>query len=523
MSKPLSHKSRFLKYRDESVIMKSTQYAKWTLPQLMADMTLMSNGRGVVLERDYQEVGPLLVNNLAAKLTSLLFPASRPFYEAELSDAVRERATARGVDETTLVSEFAKLVLKSCKRLFRNASYAQLVQATRQLIVTGNVLVHRDSKDQRCTTYGLQSFSVRRDGRGILLDTVLREQSYIEALPPDVQRALRIASPNKYRRPDDAPPVELFTRIERKIGKTGRVYFEVTQQADELPVGTPGTYPEHLCPWQVVTWNLIAGENYGRGLVEDYAGGFAKLSDGSEAATLYGIEIMKVVHLVAPGTGADIDELAQSESGEYVQGAIGAVQAHEAGDAQKLIAMRAELQETFGNLARAFMWKANTRNAERVTAFELRLDAQEADNVLGGAYSSLSDTWQVPFAHILMHEENPATLAGILDDSIKLDIIAGVPALGRSIDLQNMLAAAQDASVIIPAFTQLSRKVDPDKLFQIVMAFSNVPTDDFLKTNAQLKAEDDATAAETEGRNQLVNAQAGAETAQAISELDQPS
>lgn len=522
MSKPLSHKERYLKYRDESVIMKCMQYAQWTLPQLMVDITLSTEGRGAILERDYQEVGPLLVNNLAAKLTALLFPASRPFYEAELSDVMRKRAKERGVDETTLVAEFAKLVLKSTKRLFKNASYAQLVQATRHLIVAGNVLVHRDSKDQRCTTYGLQSFSVRRDGRGILLDCVLREHSYIEALPPDVQRILRIAHPNKYRRPDDAPPVELYTRIERKVGKTGRVYFEVTQQADDQPVGTPGTYPEHLCPWQVVTWSLIAGEHYGRGLVEDYAGGFAKLSDGSEAATLYGIEIMKVVHLVAPGMGADVDELASSESGQYVQGMQGAVQAHEAGDGLKLQVMRAELQEVFGNLARAFMWKANTRDAERVTAFELKLDAQEADNVLGGVYSSLAETWQVPMAHILMHEESPTTLAGILDESIKLDIIAGVPALGRSLDLQNLLTAAQDAQVIVPILAQLSKRVDPEKLFTLVMAHSNVPTDDFTKSEQQLKAETEAERLEAEGRNQVLNAQASADAASALRDLEQP-
>lgn len=501
--------------------MKCMQYAQWTLPQLMVDMTLQSAGRQAVLERDYQEVGPLLVNNLAAKLTALLFPASRPFYEAELSEQLRSRAKDRGIDETTLVAEFAKLVLKSCKRLFKNASYAQLVQATRHLIVSGNVLVHRDSEGQRCTTYGLQSFACRRDGRGILLDVVLREHSFIEALSPDVQRVLRAAHRNKYRRPDDAPPVELFTRIERKVGKTGRVYYVVTQEADDQPVGTPGQYPEHLCPWQVVTWNLIAGEHYGRGLVEDYAGGFAKLSDGSEAATLYGIEIMKVVHLVAPGTGADIDELAMSESGQYVQGAQGAVQAHEAGDAMKLQAMRAELQEVFGNLARAFMWQAHTRDAERVTAYELKRDAMEADNVLGGTYSSLAETWQVPFAHILMHEENPSTLAGIVDDSIKLDIIAGVPALGRSIDLQNLLTAAQDASVVVPAFGQLSKKVDTEKLFQLIMAYSNVPTDDFMKSEQQQKAEAEAERMETEGRNQLMNAEAGIETAEALQGLDQ--
>jgi hypothetical protein len=121
-----------------------------------------------------------------------------------------------------------------------------------------------------------------------------------------------------------------------------------------------------------------------------------------------------------------------------------------------------------------------------------------------------------------MHEENPTTLAGILDDSIKLEIIAGVPALGRSIDLQNLLSAAQDASVIVPALAQLSKKVDPEKLFALVMAFSNVPTDDFVKSEEQLRAEADAEDAVVQGRNQMVNAEAGAETAAALRDLEQP-
>lgn len=519
MSRPLTHKARFGKYRDEGVIHKCKQYAQWTLPQLMADPQLMGPGHNVVLERDYQEVGPLLVNNLAAKLTALLFPAARPFFEVSASAEVLKRAASRNVDEQRFQSEMSKLVLKACQRLFKNASYAQQVQATRHLVVTGNVCTYRDSQLQRNTTYGLQNFAVRRDGRGILLDNVIREFTFFEALDPTIQKALRIAYPNKYRRLDDAPPVELYTRIERKQGKAGRVYFEVTQEADDIPVGTPGQYPEHLCPWQVITWNLIAGENYGRGLVEDYAGGFAKLSDGSEAAALYAIEMMRVLNLVAPGTGADIDEIATSESGEWVQGVNGSVSAHETGDARKLQAVRAELSEVFGNLARAFMWKANTRDAERVTAYELRLDAQEADNVLGGTYSSLAETWQVPLAHILLHEERPDILKNILTDDIRLDIIAGVPALGRSLELQNLLDAAADLSAIMPVFTQLNPRVNAGRLFELIANLSSIDTEKIYNTEAEQKQLDQAQAIEQQGMTDLAQAEAGAATAGALQAL----
>jgi len=515
----LSHKARFDKYRDDAVISKCLQYAKWTLPQLMVDP--LSGGIGItnVVERDYQEIGPMLVNNLAAKLTALLFPSSRPFFEGEYGEEVAKRAEARGVQTDELRDELSRLTLRACKRLFRNAAYAQLVQATRHLITTGNVLTHRDSGTQRITTYGLQSFAVQRDGSGVAMDVVLREGTYFSALSPEIQKTLRITHPDKYRRADETTAVELYTRIARKLSRRGRNYFVVSQEVDDIAVGTPGQYPEHLCPFQVITWNLIAGENYGRGLVEDYAGGFAKLSDLSEAAALYGIETMRVINLVAPGSGADIDEIATAESGQYVQGSPESVKSFESGSGQKLAVVRDEISDVFGNLARAFMWKANTRDAERVTAYELRLDAQEADNVLGGTYSSLAETWQVPMAHILMHEEKPALLEGILTDNIKLDIIAGVPALGRSIELQNLMNAAQDAAAIVPAFAQLSKRVDQERLFKLIMSLSNVDIKEFEKSKEQMRADAQAALAAQQGASQMMTAESGVNTATGLQNL----
>jgi hypothetical protein len=125
-------------------------------------------------------------------------------------------------------------------------------------------------------------------------------------------------------------------------------------------------------------------------------------------------------------------------------------------------------------------------------------------------------------AHILLHEENPNILSGLLDETVKLDIVAGVPALGRSLDLQNLVSAAQDAAVIVPAFTQLSKGVDAEKLFKLVMAHSNVPIDDFMKSKEQMRQEAEAEAQVQEGQNQMMNAAAGAETAEALQSMNPP-
>lgn len=517
--KDTPHKARFERYRDDSLIAKCERYAHWTLPYLMADPDLNPTGRQIPVERDYQEMGALLTNNLATKLAALLFPVNVPFFEATPSKKLIEDAKQRGIDETTLRSELANLTTAACKRVFHNGGYAQLVSAVRHLIVTGNVLLRRVPEDQTYIAYGLQHYAVRRDGMGRVMDTILRERADFETLPPDVQKELRRVNPGKYRRAKPDCVVELYTRIHRKYGKTGKAYWEVSQQADNIDVGTPGTYPEHLCPYMVLTWNHTVGEHYGRGLVEDYAGGFAKLSDGSEAAMLYGIEILRVLHLVEPGLGADIDEMATAESGEWVQGSNGSVSAYEAGDFQKLQAIRAELQEVVQNLARAFMWRGNTRDAERVTAYEIRQDAQEADNSLGGVYSTLAQVWQVPTAHQLIHEERPELLPGLLTSNVKLNVVTGVPALGRNADIQTLLSATQEAAAIVPALAQLDDRIDSHKVFDLVMSRSNLDIQSLFLDEEALAAKRAAQEQQAQGMQQMLGAEAGIDAAQGLQTL----
>ena len=511
-----SFRTLYNRYRDETVILKATQYAKWTLPQLMVNIMFGSRGQAASVERDFQEIGALLVNNLGSKLCALLFPSSRPFYKIKAGATIKEAAAQNGVTETELAAGLAQLELQSCQQLFLNSSYEQLVMAVKHLIVTGNVLLFRDSATQKTHTYGLQSFGLRRDGRGNMMDCILREYTDFEALAPNIQRAIRAKNPSRYPRENEGNNrVELYTRIKRGW-MSGNVVYIVTQEADEVPVGERSVYPEHLCPWQAPCWSLIAGENYGRGLVEDYAGGFAKLSDQSHASTLYGIAVAKVVNLVNPGQGADIDELANSETGDYVMGQEGAVSCYEAGDAKKIEQMRMEIETVFQRLAKAFMYKGNTRDAERVTAFELKQDALEAENTLGGTYSSLSAMMQVPMAHVLLTEVNPGMLEGIITKQIKLDIMAGIPALGRQADVQNLAAAAQDAAAIIPVLSQLSNRIDKEKVLDVILAGQSVDTTTIFKSKDQMAEEAKAQAQAATGEQQIQNSTTLADQAQQL-------
>lgn len=515
----ITHESRFLQYRDDSVIIKATRYAHWTLPQLMVDLCNQVGSTVAVIERDFQEIGALLTNNLGAKLGSLLFPSSRPFFKIAPSPQLIGRATQRGKSQADVNAGLARMEMAASQRLFLNASYNQLVFAIKHLIVTGNVVIHRDKKAQRTTCYGLRSFSCRRDGRGQLLDLIIKERTSFSGLAKEFQNALRTKNPVRYSQASAYDiSIDVYTRVVREYRGNNIVYVE-SQQLEGMDVGTPAVHPQHLCPWSAPTWSIVAGEHYGRGLVEDFAGGFAKLSDASEALALYGISAMKFVNLVAPGQGANIDELQAAETGEYVQGMKEGVYTHEVGDAQKIVAMRAEIESTFGNLARAFMYKGNTRNAERVTAFELQQDAMEANTVLGGTYSSLAETMQIPLAHVLLTETEPGILQGVISGDVQLNLMAGIPALGRAADVQNIIAAARDAAAIVGVLKQLDKRIDTAKLLDVIYAGQSVDTSVFFLSEAEQEKLDNALRQEQQGMNQINDTQNLADQTAALQAL----
>src|SRR5699024_4237896 len=134
----MNHKSRYMKYRDDGVLRKARTYSTWTVASLMAEVFDRNQSVQVDLARDFQSTGALLVNNLASKLTALLFPHSRPFFKISLSDELKATAEDAGLDPNEINSELSRLEMEACRQIFKNASYNQLVIALKHLIVTGN-------------------------------------------------------------------------------------------------------------------------------------------------------------------------------------------------------------------------------------------------------------------------------------------------------------------------------------------------------------------------------------------------
>lgn len=487
-----SYAALFDDYQDTSFIKKIENYALWTIPSAFPENYQYQSKQNQEIEHDYQSIGAILVNSLATKLTGSLFPANQSFFRIEFTDDMSKKLQAeKGFDEKTAKAALIDIETKACRRIFLNASYAQLVQMLRYLIITGNALLKRENAG--VTVYSLRNYSLLRDNSGTVLDIIIKECVAFGSLPEDVRALIG----GEYSR-NEFDDVTIYTRVKREFidtgssGKRPRSKWVVTQEINNVAVGKPSTYPERLCPYIPVGWNLVNGDSYCRGHVEDHAGDFAKLSDLSRALTLYQLDACKVVNLVKPGSTVDIDSLSEAETGEWVLADPDAVGKHEGGEYQKLQVLSNEVQSIFQRLSQAFMYQGNVRDAERVTAEEIRYNAQEADRTLGGVYSQLAEGIHLPLAYVLSAEVEKQLIAAFANSEIEMQVLTGLAALGRTADVQSLIQAANVIVAVVPALKQVSQRFDTELIIDKILQSHGLNPNDWMLDEQALAAEQEA-------------------------------
>jgi hypothetical protein len=456
------------------------------------------------IEHDFQSVGAVLLNNASSKLVAALFPTGVPFFKNTITKELKQAAAEKNVDDQQLANMLAQVDREAGERLFLNGALAKLTRIIKLLIVTGNMLAYRDPASSKCVVWSVRSFAVRRTAAGEFRCVVLKQLFKFDELPPEVQSDYEAKNPGRMK-PDQQ--VDFYTVIEKQPGVVNpRVV--VWNEVDGIRVGPESSYPEHLSPWILATWNLDDGQHYGTGLVEDFTGDFAKLSLVSEQLGLYELEALSLLNLVDESAGGVIDEYQEADVGDYVRGKTAAITSYERGDYNKIAAIRGSLGEVIQRLSQAFMYTGNTRDAERVTAEEIRALAREAEAALGGVYSLLAESLQTPLAYLTMSEVSAALMPGLVSKAYKPSIITGTQALSRAVAVQNLLAATQEAAAIVPALLQLDNRIDGAKVMNMIYNARSVDTSLLYKDPdvlaAEAKAKEDAAAQQQDAASALL-------------------
>lgn len=483
-----------------SICSRTEDYARWTLPYLFppkgtTDSQEISVAAG--------SIGARSVNHLANKLVSTLFVPYRPFFRLTLTDEARQALNQSGVDDANIDKMLAGAENAAMQSMSVAIHRTQAVLAMKNLIVTGNACLYYPPEGN-VEVYNLRDYVVQRNMNGKLLKLITRDSKVYEALPPKVQAELQKNTRRQYK-PDTC--VDLFTKIEYDHAKTKYI---VTQAVDTYTLpDVVGTYPSDKLPWIVLTWNMVRGEDYGRGLVEDYAYAFHSHQVLTSAQMrLYAI-VADVKLLVDPSSVIDPQELNDSPAGTYIAGRAEDISCPQFGVQVNLAGINEKIASLERELAQAFLLtSAVTRDAERVTAEEIRMQVTELETAHGGIYSRLAAEWQTPLVGIVLDR-----IGFKLDNNFVPQVVTGMEAMSRSGDLENMQLFITDLANTAAIPERFQAYLKEDGLLATLGALRSVQYEKFLKTAEEVAQERNAAQQQAmQMQQQQIEMQASADT-----------
>lgn len=470
--------SMYSMFEDErySFLLRARDCSKLTLPTLIPEEGSTSATKFPV---PFQGLGARGVNHLAASLLMSLLPPNQPFFRLVLDqEAVRQlgEGTVKAEIDATL-SSIERSVMQEIETL---AIRPVLFEALKHLIVGGNALLHLD-KD-RLRVYHLDQYTVKRDPSGNLMHILIKECVSPSSLPDEIREMLG----DEYDYENDEDVVDIYTCVHRVSEDRWEAYQEVEGMTIE---STRGVYTKNNLPWFALRMNRVDGESYGRGYVEEYLGDLKSLEGLTQAIVEGSAAAAKVLFLVNPNGLTSPESLARSPNGAIREGVatdVTVLQVQKQADFSIALQTINSISE---RLSYAFLLAESTiRNAERVTAEEVRLTTAAVERQLGGIYSILSQEFQLPLIRRLMGVMAKAKrLPKVPEEYVKPVVITGVDALGRGNDLAKL-----DTFLV-----GLQQVLGPEAVMQYVnireylarrAAALGIETDGLVKTEEELAA-----------------------------------
>jgi len=453
--------------------------SKLTLPYVMPEEGFGPHSR---LETPFSGVGSRGVNNLASKLLLALLPPNSPFFRFQAN----EKKLAEDETPPELMSEI-EASLQALEELVmdevtRGAYRVALHEALKHLIITGNALLYLPDEGG-LRVFHLDRFVVQRDPMGNLLSVATKESVAFSTLSEEIRQRLQQQDPNLAE--SDAK-VDLFTSCRRKAK-----HWEITQDVNGVDIPyAGGKVTMDRNPFIPLRLSRIDGEAYGRGFVEEYLGDIQSLEALTRAIVEGSAAAAKVLFLVNPNGTTRARTLAESPNGAIVQGNAADVNTLQLDKFNDFRTAQVTMEAIKDRLGAAFLLTSGVvRQAERVTAEEIRMLSQELEASLGGLYSLLAAEMQLPLVKRIMSVmQKKKMLPKLPKDLVKPVIVTGVEALGRGNDLSKLdLFLAGAAQVVGPE--AIGQFVNVEDYFKRRATALGIKTEGLIKSAEQMQQE----------------------------------
>ena len=433
------------------------------------------------LKTPWQSVGAKGVVTLASKLMLALLPPQTSFFKLQLDDSQLGEEFGPEI-RSELDLSFAKVERTILESIAASDDRVAVHQALQHLVVAGNALIFM-AKDG-LKVFPLNRYVVERDGNGNVIEIVTKERIAKKLLADEMPELEEPLNEDSNFNPDD---VDIYTHVKRE---NNRVVWHQEVHGKVLPKSISKA-PLDANPWLPLRFNTVDGEAYGRGRVGQFIGDLKSLEALSQALVEGSAAAAKVVFVVSPSSTTKPATLASAGNGAIVAGRpddIGVIQVGKTADFGTAFQMTQVYER---RLSEAFLIM-NPRNAERVTAEEVRMTQLELEQQLGGLFSLLTVEFLVPYLNRkLSVAQKKGDVPRIPKGIVKPTIVAGVNSLGRGQDAVSLAQFLQTIAQTMGA-EAIAQYINPTEVVKRLAAAQGIDVLNLVKSVQELQQEQQA-------------------------------
>lgn len=446
------------------------------------------------LPQNYQSVGARGVNNLSAKIGLTLFPTQLPFFRLAVDPYLKreiamqnpENAVKTMQETQAQIDKNLGLIEETARIEFETGGWRPVMaEAMRHLIVAGNGCVLKTSSGIQFID--LRKYVVKRDPEGNVVKVVIHQKI-------DRRRAAELV-PNGFELPNGPPDIDdvYGSSDEDSVSMyTGAMLlpdgrYKFYQEIDGQIINAPRVYTKERLPIIVLRFTSVSGENYGSSYVEELDGDLLALEMLSRSMTEASLVAAKTLILVRPGAAIHPRTVATSPNGAVKQGNpedVGAFRLDKGADfavaERRAVAIEQRLQLSF--------LITFQRQAERVTAEEVRSVIQELEDGLGGVFSSLAENVQKPIVDNILGDVLSRQNVPKLPKGITPIVSTGLDAITRGQMAAKLMQAGGIAQQVLGPESAVAA-MDPRATLVQIFTSVGLDADALLKSPEQLQQE----------------------------------
>lgn len=432
--------------RDRSTMMSRKEaQAAATIPSTMPEDCY--NVRNEALTNGASSLGNQGATNIVNKLMLAMFAPGITFMKLDMPAKLKAKflEDLQLKDDSMLTDVLAEGEREAIRVLEQSGSRPALYEGLAALVCVGDVLMDLSDTDV-ISFINLRDYAVERNRKGLVLRIVFREMTRVQDLEDEAQKEYRAAVPTCKAR----DKVTVYTTVRYTRGMYRSSVF-----VEDVPLSHrhSGKWKPENMPYRALTWRLPLGQDYGISLAEDYSNDLGTHEVVSDALADGVVLASQFRWACNPSGITQPEDVEKGRNGDVIPADPNDLKLIFANMGQQLQTVIAAEELYARRIGRGFLMNTmTTRNSERTTAQEVKIQAIELEQSLGGVYSRQAIDMQGPISRWMLRKAD----VNIRGTKIEPTIITGLDALSRTAELERLIGFLGDVTALsnIPTETR---------------------------------------------------------------------